>query len=50
MLLKVEKDKKNAQVEVLALANLRKPSFYQDFYTANIEHIKDFRYKAKDHH
>lgn len=50
MLLKVSEDKKNAQIEVLALANLRKPSFYQDFYTANIEHIKDFRFKVKDHH
>ena len=51
MLIQIEDDKKGARhVEVPALSTLRKPNFYQDLYTVNIEHIKEFTYKAKDHH
>jgi len=46
---KVEDDKKRAQI-VPALVNLKKPSFYQDLYTAKIEHIKELKLKIKAHY
>jgi hypothetical protein len=49
MLKRIEEDKKRFAVAP-AESILRKPSFYQDFYTVNIEHIKEFTHKAKAHH
>lgn len=51
MLIQIQKNKKEANHEEgLALSILHKPSFYQDLFTVNIKHIKEFTYKAKAHH
>ena len=49
MFKKIEEDKIGFVV-IPALSILQKPSFYQDLYTVNIEHIKEFTHRAKAHH